>query len=185
LPALPAMAVPALADGGSSSPGVYGPPPEPPVGSAEDAEDAPRRDIHMGTVDHMRTGRDEDGNVIMEVRPRPKKTEEQPQAGPFYIYPQIGVPGPMPMGGQPGQGMPAGGGQGQRQQGMPAGVQQGQAGRMGQAGQTGQGQTGQGWPAGAGQGQTGRMGQSGPSMPGGGSQNQPGQSGQIQPNTTP
>ncbi len=137
----------ALADGGAS-PGMYGPPPELPAGSADEQDDAPRRDIHMGNVDHMKAGRDSEGNVIMEVRPRPKNPNQQPQAGPFYIYPQIGVPGPMPMG-RPTPGMPMGG--------VPAGQQP--AARPGQMGQTGQG-----WPAsGPAQGRTGQSGQSAPS----------------------
>ncbi|EFL52224.1 conserved hypothetical protein [Solidesulfovibrio fructosivorans JJ]] len=101
----------ALADGGSSEyaapPSTYGPPPELPTGSHVD-DDPPRRDIHMGTVDHMRMGRDDEGNIIMEVRPRPKKIEQQPQVGPIYVYPQIGAPGPWRgqpgVGGQPGMG---------------------------------------------------------------------------------
>jgi|GEM_PF-1347957 len=129
----------ALADGGSSEyaapPSTYGPPPELPPGSGVD-DDPPRRDIHMGTVDHMRMGRDDEGNIIMEVRPRPKKVEQQPQMGPIYVYPQIGAPGPWRgqpgVGGQPGMGQP-----GMGQMGAP-----GNGGNMmrqgGQAGQTGQ-----------------------------------------------
>jgi hypothetical protein len=48
----------------------------------------------MGKVDNMRMGRDADGNEIMEIGPRAKSNEEQPQVGPFYIYPQVGnMPG--------------------------------------------------------------------------------------------
>ncbi|MFU2207134.1 hypothetical protein [Solidesulfovibrio sp. C21] len=129
----------ALADGGSSEytapPSTYGPPPELPPGSGVD-DDPPRRDIHMGTVDHMRMGRDDEGNIIMEVRPRPKKVEQQPQVGPFFIYPQIGVPGGMmgqpgmgrPGMGQPGMGQTGSGGNGGavRQQGGQAGQYRGQ-----------------------------------------------------------
>lgn len=99
--ALAALPATALADG-MDGPSRYGPPPELPPESQ--ADDTPRRDIHMGTVDHMRMGRDEHGDVIMEVRPRPKQEANQPQAGPMYIYPQVGLPGPMPMGGQQGGG---------------------------------------------------------------------------------
>ena len=103
----------ALADGiepdAGTPPSSYGPPPAPPAGSRTD-DDTPRRDIHMGTVDHMRMGRDEEGNVIMEVRPRPKKVEQQPTVGPFYIYPQIGSPNRMPMATQQGTGQSGTGG---------------------------------------------------------------------------
>ncbi len=95
------------------------PPQAPPMPRFEEEEEAPRRDIHIGTTDHMRMGRDEEGNQVMEIRPRPKKTEQQPQVGPFYIYPQIGSgssqsgqpdqPGaPSASGGQPGQTPPGG-----------------------------------------------------------------------------
>ncbi|WP_156955703.1 hypothetical protein [Solidesulfovibrio alcoholivorans] len=145
---------PAAADG-MDGPSRYGPPPELPPGS-QSGDDTPRKDIHMGTVDHMRMGRDEEGNEIMEIRPRPKPDQNQPQAGPFYIYPQVGLPGAMPMGagqgmGQPGTGqggygtgnMAPGGqygqGAGQARQGLPAGGQSGQGGQAGPSGQAGQG----------------------------------------------
>jgi hypothetical protein len=84
-------------------PEAYGPPPPLPPGSLDgDADEPPRRDIHMGTVDHMRMGRDEDGNTVMEVRPRPKGVEQQPQTGPIYIYPQVNLPGASGRPGQPG-----------------------------------------------------------------------------------
>lgn len=117
---------PILADGDSQG---YGPPPQapPPTHDAE-SDDAPRRDIHMGTVDNMRFGRDAEGNEVMEVKARSKKAEEQPQVGPFFIYPQVGVPGQtMPMGGQSGrtgqtgQTMPVGGQSGQTRQGATSG----------------------------------------------------------------
>ncbi|MHC1789902.1 hypothetical protein [Solidesulfovibrio sp.] len=86
--------VPVLADGASAPPAEYGPPPEAPSGSAWDTEDEARRDVRLGTVDHMRLGREDDGSVSMEIRPRPKKTQDQPQTGPIYVYPQIGnLPG--------------------------------------------------------------------------------------------
>ncbi|WP_043642761.1 hypothetical protein [Solidesulfovibrio carbinoliphilus] len=109
-------APPARADGGSGPmPDTYGPPPTLPPGSFdEDADEPPRRDIHMGNVDHMRMGRDEDGNTVMEIRPRPKGVEQQPQTGPIYVYPQVNLPGvsgipATPMGGGSGRpGQPAG-----------------------------------------------------------------------------
>lgn len=127
-----ALPCPALADGGPGPSGqspAYGPPPEPPSPSDWDRDDAPRRDTRIGTIDHGKLGRDEDGNVTMQVGPRPKKDQGQSQAGPFYIYPQIGnMPGPYGQQGQPG-------GQQPRQHGQP-----GQYGQSGQYGQPGQGQ---------------------------------------------
>lgn len=121
----------ALADGGAP-PSTYGPPPELPAGSQAD-DDTPRRDIHMGTMDHMYMGQDAEGNEVMEVRPRPKKNQnQQQQVGPFYIYPQIGSP-QMPMGGQPGMGQP----------GMPSGS--GQNGPYQYHGMPGSGQSGGVW----------------------------------------
>lgn len=134
-----ALLVPALAlaDGmAGAPPAEYGPPPAPPSGNAWDTDAEPRRDVRMGNVDHMRLGREDDGSVIMEVRPRPKQTQEQPQAGPFFIYPQVG--GAMP-GQQPGQ-------TGQ-QTGQQSGRPQGPAGSMGAPGQgvpNGQGTAGGG-----------------------------------------
>ena len=154
---------PASADG-MDGPSRYGPPPELPPGSSGD--DATRQDIHMGTVDHMRMGRDEEGNEVMEIRPRPKPEQNQPQAGPFYIYPQVGMPGAMPLGtgqgmGQSGTGQPRMG-----QPGMPGAGQGGYgAGAMVPGGQYGQGagQARQGLPAG---GQGGQAGQGGASRQG-------------------
>ena len=136
---------PALADGMAGSPPVeYGPPPAAPSDSAWDNNDEPRRDVRLGNVDHMRLGREDDGSVIMEVRPRPKQTQDQQQVGPFYIYPQIGN--------MPGQQT----GQQSGQQAGPARGQPGQPGSMGQPGQQGQpGQSGQG------RGQSGQQGQPG------------------------
>ena len=136
----------ALADGGPGQSGqspAYGPPPEPPSPSDWDRDDAPRRDTRIGTIDHGKLGRDDDGNVTMQVGPRPKKDQGQSQAGPFYIYPQIGMP-PGPYGqqgqqGQPGQsGRPGGQQPGQPGQQPPG--RQGQPGQYGQSGQPGQGQ---------------------------------------------
>jgi hypothetical protein len=161
---------PAAADG-MDGPSRYGPPPELPPGS-QSGDDTPRKDIHMGTVDHMRMGRDEEGNEVMEIRPRPKSDQNQPQVGPFFIYPQVGLPGAMPMGAGPGMGQPGmpgagqggrgagnmapggsfGQGAGQARQGLPAGGQSGQGGMPRQGslpqGQGGAGQSGFGRPVG-------------------------------------
>jgi hypothetical protein len=93
-------------------------------------DDPPRQDIRMGNTDNMRMGRDAQGNVVMEVR-RPPKQDTAPQnVGPFFIYPQVGLP----------------------QQGQTSGQQQGGWSGSGQTGQTGQsGQMGQGMPYGTGQ----------------------------------
>ncbi|QAZ68251.1 hypothetical protein [Solidesulfovibrio carbinolicus] len=149
-----ALPGPVLADGGPSgqSP-AYGPPPEPPSPSDWDRDDAPRRDTRIGTIDHGKLGRDDDGNVTMQVGPRPKKDQGQSQAGPFYIYPQIGMP-PGPYGQQPGSpGQQPPGRQGQPGQYGPPGQQ----GPYGQYGQPGQGQH----PGQPGQGGQPPQGQSG------------------------
>ncbi len=82
-------APPALADGDATAP-RYGPPPPLPAPAGEE-DDASRRDFRMGTVDNMRLGRDAEGNVVMEIKAPAKKAEEQPPAGPFFIYPQVEV----------------------------------------------------------------------------------------------
>jgi hypothetical protein len=170
---------PVLADGGTQGQ-TYGPPPALPS-PAGDEDDTPRRDVHIGNVDNMRLGRDDEGNVIMEIRPRPKQVQDQPQVGPFFIYPQVGIPG-QPMGGQP---MPMGGQPGR----MGQGGQMGQPGRQGQPGQNmpmagPSGAPGQGMPAGNRQGQTGQTGPSGGQQPQAG-QGAPigGQPGANQPNS--
>jgi len=161
-----ALPCPALADGGSGPSGqspAYGPPPEPPSASEWDRDDASRRDVRIGTIDHGKLGRDDDGNVTMQVGPRPKKDQGQSQAGPFYIYPQIGMPpGPYGQQGQPGQpGRPGGqqpGSPGQQPPGQPGRQgQYGQPGPYGQSGQPGQGQH----PGGPGQGGQPPQGQPG------------------------
>ncbi|WP_156180869.1 hypothetical protein [Desulfovibrio sp. TomC] len=131
---------PASADGMSSPSVEYGPPPAAPSDSAWDNNDEPRRDVRLGNVDHMRLGREEDGSVIMEIRPRPKPTQDQSQTGPIYVYPQIGN---MP-GQQTGQqaGSPSG-----PQSGQPRG-QIGQPGSMPQPGQPSQGRGMAGGPSG-------------------------------------
>lgn len=133
----------------------YGPPPVAPPPLPDEVPgdapgDVPRRDYHMGTVDNMHMGRDADGNEIMEIGPRAKANEEQPQVGPFYIYPQVGnMPGNQ---------------QGSQQSGQSTGGQQGRSGQSGQTGQSGRaGQSGQA-------GQSGRTGQSGQPMPRSGQQ---------------
>jgi len=182
-----ALHCPALADGGPGPSGqspAYGPPPEPPSASDWDRDDAPRRDTRIGTIDHGKLGRDDDGNVTMQVGPRPKKDQGQSQAGPFYIYPQIGnMPGPYGQQGQPGQpgqpGRPSGPqpgypGQQPGQQRQPG--QYGQQGPSGQFGQPGQGQR----PGGPGQGGQPPQGQPGGPGNQGNPWNQWNQSGQPQ-----
>lgn len=132
----------------------YGPPPPLPTPDAAD-EDPPRRDIHMGNVDNMRMGRDAQGNIVMELRPPTKTDADQPNVGPFFIYPQVGTmpgPGPLPYrGGNGGQG---------RMGSYGSMGQPGQSGRMGQPGamDQGYGSTGQGR---APMGQPGQDGQTG------------------------
>jgi hypothetical protein len=193
----------ALADGGPGQSGqspAYGPPPEPPSPSDWDRDDAPRRDTRIGTIDHGKLGRDDDGNVTMQVGPRPKKDQGQSQAGPFYIYPQIGnMPGAYGQQGQSGQPGPSGqqgqsgrpggqppGHQGQQPPGQPGQPGQygppGQPGQYGQSGQYGQdGQPGQGQrPGGQGQGGQPPQGQSGGPGSQGNPWNQWNQAGQPQ-----
>lgn len=164
-----ALPGPVLADGGPSgqSP-AYGPPPEPPSPSDWDRDDAPRRDTRIGTIDHGKLGRDDDGNVTIQVGPRPKKDQGQSQAGPFYIYPQIGMP-PGPYGQQPGS-------PGQQPPGR-----QGQPGQYGQYGQPGQGQH----PGGPGQGSQPPQGQPGGPGSQGNPWNQWNQAGQPQGQVPP
>jgi len=105
--------------------------PAPTAPAADDQnDDPPRRDIHMGNTENMRMGRNAQGDVIMEVHAPPEKDTDQPPVGPFYIYPQVGIP-------FGGQGRPSMGQTGQRPgSGMPGqgmGVQPGQ-GQMGQTG---------------------------------------------------
>ena len=148
----------------------------------EPDDDPPRKDVRMGNTENMRMGRDAEGNVVMEVRAPKKNSASQPQVGPFFIYPQVGMP-PMPGGGPGGQsgsqmggqtsgsGMSQGGARGQGTgmsgQTMSSG-QMGQTGAMGQSGQMGQtgqmGQGGQGGSMGM-PGQTGFGGQTGQSIP--------------------
>lgn len=72
---------------------------QPPGDDADD--DPPRHDIRMGNTENMRMGRDAQGNVVMEVRRPPKDPQAQPPVGPFFIYPQVGLP-PWPPGGYKG-----------------------------------------------------------------------------------
>ena len=39
----------------------------------------------------MRLGRDAEGNTVMEMRAPKKDPAAQPQVGPFFIYPQVGM----------------------------------------------------------------------------------------------
>jgi len=116
--------------------------PAPTAPPADDQDDdPPRRDFHMGNTENMRMGRNAQGDVIMEVHAPPKQDTDQPPVGPFYIYPQVGIP----FGGQGGHSMPGG----SSGQGRPP------MGRTGQ--QPGSGLSGQGMGVQPGQGQTGQM----------------------------
>jgi len=75
-----------------------------PPDAADDQDDPPRHDLRMGNTENMRLGRDAQGNIIMEIHAPPPNMQAQPPVGPFFIYPQVGVP----MGVQGGQG-PSGG----------------------------------------------------------------------------
>ncbi len=109
---LMAPARPALADGMSSSL-----PPAPPRQTAPEDDD-PRRPFRMGTADdNMHMGYDEDGNMVMEVRPQAPPATQTPNMGPIYVYPQVyggegmmnqvnpGLPGSPGSSGSPGQPM--------------------------------------------------------------------------------
>lgn len=136
--------------------GAGAPQAPPPMDTGDEGEE-PRRDVRMGRVDHMRMGRNEDGDVIMEVEPKPRRKQEAPPIGPIYVMPQVGggqyvAPGAMPgpgqaarpgqqMGQQPGQQM---GGQPGQGMGQRMGPQPGQQ-PGGQPGMQPGGQPGQGW----------------------------------------
>ncbi len=100
------FAAPALADG-LDAPA----PPAPPPSETKKGDEAPRQDFRMGTTDHMRMGRDEDGNRYMEVGPRPKTEQQTPNVGPIYVVPQFfgpgGAPGPGSGAAGTGTGTPA------------------------------------------------------------------------------
>jgi hypothetical protein len=82
----------ALADGYDA------PAPQAPPMPVVEEDDAPRRDIRMGNVDdNMKMGRDEDGNIVMEVRPRPPQAPQDTGMGPIYVVPQIYGPGAGPI----------------------------------------------------------------------------------------
>lgn len=154
----------ALRADGNQGPPPQAPPPQLPADADED--DAPRRDVRMGTRDNMSMGRDKDGNLVMEVSPRPRKPQDTPNM-PMYITPQI-YTGYGPYTGQ-GQSQGQSVGQGQS-------IGQGQSVGQGQGQTVGQGQGVQGQSAGQGQGQ----GVQGQSIQG--SQGQPmGQGAQGQP----
>ncbi|QLA20063.1 hypothetical protein [Desulfolutivibrio sulfoxidireducens] len=67
-----------------------GPPPQapPPQTGDDEPDEEPRRDFRMGTRDNMRMGRNKEGDLIMEVEPRPRKKQDTPNT-PIYVYPQI------------------------------------------------------------------------------------------------
>jgi len=146
----------ALRADGNQGPPPQAPPPQLPA-DADDEDDAPRRDVRMGTRDNMSMGRDKEGNLVMEVSPRPRKPQDTPNM-PMYITPQI-YTGYGPYTGQSqgqgqtaGQGQSVGQGQGQSMgqgQGQSAGQGQGQ-GVQGQSPGLGQGQGAQGQPMGQG-----------------------------------
>ncbi|MEF3695729.1 hypothetical protein [Desulfolutivibrio sp.] len=126
---------------GNQGPPPQAPPPQLPADADEDG-DAPRRDFRMGTRDNMSMGRDKEGNLVMEVSPRPRKPQDTPNM-PMYITPQIYTGyGPYT-----GQGQTAGQSQGQGVQGQSAGQSQGQ-GVQGQSFGQSQGQGAQGQPTG-------------------------------------
>ncbi len=130
----------ALRADGNQGPPPQAPPPQLPADADED--DAPRRDVRMGTRDNMSMGRDKEGNLVMEVSPRPRKPQDTPNM-PMYITPQIYTGyGPYT-----GQGQTTGQSQGQGVQGQPMQGSQGQP--IGQGQYVGQGQSsgqGQGAP---------------------------------------
>jgi hypothetical protein len=131
----------ALRADGNQGPPPQAPPPQLPA-DADDDGDAPRRDVRMGTRDNMSMGRDKEGNLVMEVSPRPRKPQDTPNM-PMYITPQIYTGyGPYTGQGQTvgqGQGQSTGQSQGQGVQGQSVGQGQGQ-GAQGQPIQGSQGQ---------------------------------------------
>ncbi|MDQ7832594.1 MAG: hypothetical protein RDU30_12740 [Desulfovibrionaceae bacterium] len=142
----------ALRADGNQTPPPQALPPQLPA-DADDEDDAPRRDVRMGTRDNMSMGRDKEGNLVMEVSPRPRKPQDTPNM-PMYITPQIYTGyGPYTGQGQSvGQGQYVGqGGQGQGAQGQSVGQGQPMQGSQGQPMQGSQGQ-----PMGQGQGAPGQ-----------------------------
>ncbi|NDY57678.1 hypothetical protein G3N56_13155 [Desulfovibrio sulfodismutans] len=147
----------ALRADGNQGPPPQAPPPQLPADADEDG-DAPRRDVRMGTRDNMSMGRDKEGNLVMEVSPRPRKPQDTPNM-PMYITPQIYTGyGPYTGQGQTagqgvqgqfvgqGQGQSTGQSQGQGVQGPSAGQGQGVQGQPMQGSQAqpiGQGAKGQ------------------------------------------
>lgn len=149
----------ALRADGNQGPPPQAPPPQLPADADED--DATRRDVRMGTRDNMSMGRDKEGNLVMEVSPRPRKPQDTPNM-PMYITPQIYTGyGPYTGQGQTvGQGQSVGQGQGVQGQGVQGQPMQGSHGQpmQGSQGQPmGQGQyVGQGQTVGQGQGAPGQ-----------------------------
>lgn len=90
--------------------------PVPPPTAEKQNDDPPRQDLRMGNAENMRMGRDAQGNIIMEIHAPPGSGQTQPPVGPFFIYPQVGVP----FGGPAGPGMPMQP-YGQGSHGMPTG----------------------------------------------------------------
>jgi hypothetical protein len=65
------------------------PPPQAPPAQTDigEPDEAPRRDFRMGTRDNMRMGRKKEGDLIMEVEPRPPKGQT-PRPPPFTSTPR-------------------------------------------------------------------------------------------------
>ncbi len=95
-----------------------GPPPQAPPAQPDTGEpdEAPRRDFRMGTRDNMRMGRNKDGDLVMEVEPRPPKDQDA-SSPPIYVYPQV-YPGYL--GATQGQGATTGQGTTSGQMPVPA-----------------------------------------------------------------
>ena len=67
------------------------------------------RDTNIGNSGQMRTGQDERGNEVMEIKPKPKTQQEMPNMGPIYVIPQVnrgGSPAPVILPQAPAQSQP-------------------------------------------------------------------------------
>lgn len=63
-----------------------------PLPAQGEEDEPPRQDIRLGNTANMRMGRDAQGNEVMEVRRPPKPDAAAEPVGPFFIYPQVGLP---------------------------------------------------------------------------------------------
>jgi len=89
---------------------------------AQEEGERERQDMNIGNSGQLRTGQDERGNEVMEIRPKPKTQQEMPNIGPVYVYPEVNTgrtpvypPGPRPRPPQtPSQVQPQGQPQGQQ-----------------------------------------------------------------------